>query len=254
MSEKHGGGEKGKGGGGHKKPKKAEEGLKVDAPMWMMSWADMVTLLMALFVAMYSISTLDIVKFQRFLEGIRGIEFSDDASGPTALEAFQEGKVNPVAGGESESPRGEGKERGDSDTRALVPDVYRRSEKVREGRSASAVRVPFKEGSAVLTTEARERLRRLANDLRGYVSMIEIRGHCSVGETDNPRNLAYVRAMAVYDFLVDPAHGGLPDRRLKVTVMGTADPVTPDQTPFEKAQNRRVEVMESPEFPKSASR
>lgn len=250
--EKHGA-EK-HGGGSHKKPKKHEEGLKIDAPIWMISWADMVTLLMALFVALYSISTLDIVKFQDFLRGIRG-DFSKQApEGQTALEALEEEKTHQVLTPASESPRGEGILKGDTDTKSLVEDVYRRSEKLREGAPAAAVRVPFEEGSATLTAEARGRLRKAAAELRGYASMIEIRGHTSSGETDTPRNLAYMRAMAVYDFLTDPQHGGIPDRRLKVTVMGAADPAGPDQTRLEKARNRRVEVMESPEYPKAAGR
>ncbi len=248
--EKHGA-EK-HGGGSHKKPKKPEEGLKVDAPLWMMSWADMVTLLMALFVAMYSISNLDIVKFKAFIGNLRA-DFTKE-EGQNALEALEEGKIHQVIPEGAESPRGEGLHKGDTDTRSLVEDVYRRSEKNREGTPAAAVRVPFEEGSATLTAEARGRLRKASVELRGYASMIEIRGHTSSGETDTPRNLAYLRAMAVYDFLTDPQHGGIPDRRLKITVMGAADPAGPDQTKLEKAQNRRVEVMESPEYPKAAGR
>jgi chemotaxis protein MotB len=244
-TEKHGGGR-------HKKPKKHEEGLKVDAPIWMISWADMTTLLMALFVALYSISTLDIVKFEEFLKGIRG-EFTKD-EGQTALEAMQEGKTHQVLDSPPETPRGENEHLGDTKTKKLVEDIYRETEKVREGPPAAAVLIPFEEGSATLTAAARTRLRAAAVELRGYASMIEIRGHTSTGETDAPRNLAYTRAMKVYDFLTDPQHGGIPDRRLKIVVMGAADPAGPDMTKLEKVRNRRVEVLESPEYPKAAGR
>ena len=34
--------------------------------------------------------------------------------------------------------------------------------------------------------------------------------------------------------------------------MGTIDPISPDQSELEKAENRRVEVTEAPEFPQEA--
>ena len=246
--EKHGEGGAKHGGGHQKKHKKHEEGLKVDAPMWMMSWADMVTLLMALFVAMYSISNLDIVKFQRFLKGIHG-EFSAE-EGQTALEAMAEGKIYQVQP-TPEVASGEGKLKGATDIPAPWEGQHRQSERIRDGRPAAAVRVPFQPGSATLDALGRDRLRKAAAELRGYTSMIEIRGHCSAGETEAPRNLSYARAMAVYEFLSDPAHGGIPDGRLKISAMGTADPISRDQTEPEKVENRRVEVTESPEYPKA---
>ncbi len=234
-------------GGGHKKHKKHEEGLKVDAPLWMMSWADMVTLLMALFVAMYSISTLDVVKFQKFMQGIRG-EFSKE-EGQSAMDAMEQGKTHMVGPAEDSSPGGTDKFRGSTDTPALDPGVHGRANKWRDmGKQAMIVHVRFEERSATLTDETRERLREAARKLRGYESRIEIRGHCSAGESSDPRNLSYARAVAVYEFLVG-TDGQIADDRLKITAMGLADPISPDQSSFEKAENRLVEVAESPEFP-----
>ena len=249
MAEKHAEGKHG-GGGGHKKAKKHEEGLKVDAPMWMMSWADMVTLLMALFVAMYSISTLDVVKFQKFIEGLRGVQLSDRKT-PSALKQLEEGKIFPVNPSEEEIVRGEGKERGDTDTRALTEGQYRRHDSPRIGQPSVGETIRFEPGSATLTSAGRERLRRFANEVKGYESKIEIRGHCTQGESETPRNLSYARCMAAYDYLT--GYGSIPDRRLKVTAMGTADPLNPDQSEFEKMGNRRVEVTETPEYSKEVS-
>mgnify|MGYP001587064997 CR=1 FL=1 len=54
--------------------------------------------------------------------------------------------------------------------------------------------------------------------------------------------------MAVYDYLHDPKRGRIAEDRLKNTAMGTADPLTRDQSAFEKKENRLVEVMEVPEY------
>lgn len=246
--EKHGA-EK-HGGGSHKKPKKHEEGLKVDAPMWMMSWADMVTLLMALFVAMYSMSTLDIMKFQKFMKGIKG-EFSRE-EGMSAAEAMEKG-LNHMVGSEPEVPRGEGKHLGSTDVQPMEPDIYGRSSRWRDGLPAPALRLHFAPGSADLDAGHLELLRGYALALRGYESRIEIRGHCSAGESEASRNLSFARAMEVYDYLADPRRGRISEDRLKVTAMGTADPLTKDQSPFEKAGNRLVEIMEAPEYPGKTS-
>jgi len=245
-AEKHEGGAKGHG-GGHKKHKKHEEGLKVDAPMWMMSWADMVTLLMALFVAMYSISNLDIVKYQLFLKGIRG-EFSAE-EGETALDAMQAGKTHQVVS-VAEPPKGEGKNPGDTDVQPIERNQYGNSSSWRKGLPAPAVRLHFAPGSAQLDAGHLELLRRYTSTVRGYESCIEIRGHCSAGESDVARNLSFVRAMEVYRVMTDPKQGGIHGDRIKVTAMGTADPLNRDQSPFEKADNRLVEVIEAPEYGK----
>ena len=245
QAAKHEGG-KGHGGGGHKKHKKHEEGLKVDAPMWMMSWADMVTLLMALFVAMYSISNLDIVKYQIFLKGIRG-EFSQE-EGETALEAKERGMTHQVVP-PAEVATGEGKLPGDSDVTPVERDLHGRSSRWRDkGEAGVAVRVHFREASYELDAGGIEYLRRFASTVRGYESRLEIRGHCSAGESEVARNLSFLRAMAVYEYLSDPRLGRIAEDRLKVTAMGTADPLNRDQSPFEKGENRLVEVMEVPEY------
>lgn len=246
-AEKHGGEHKGHG-GGHKKQKKPEEGLKVDAPLWMMSWADMTTLLMALFVALYSISTLDIVKFQAFLEGIRGIEFSEDADSQSALKAFYEGRTKPVMPAEAEPPRGTGKEPGASDLRKYDEGNYDEGARPRIGPPAASARVLFAEGSAALSAAAEKVLSLAASDLRGYPFKIEVRGHCSAGEPGTARNLSYARAMAVYEFLT--AKEGIPGDRIKISVMGTSDRLNLDLSLLERKENRRAEIWESPEYTK----
>ena len=161
---------------------------------------------------------------------------------------MEEGKIHPVGPGEADTLQGEGKERGDTDTRALTEGKYRQHEKLRVGQPTVGEKIHFESGSATLTPAGRERLRRFANEMRGYESKIEIRGHCSNGESETPRNLSYARCMAAYDYLV--GYGNMDDRRIKVTAMGAADPINPDQSEFEKKANRRVDVTETPEYAK----
>ena len=88
----------GDGKGHHKKHAdhpKHEEHSSVDAPFWFISWADLVTLLFGLFVALFSISNLSEVKLKSFLEGIKGDWGKGE--GISALEALKKGKTQMVS-------------------------------------------------------------------------------------------------------------------------------------------------------------
>jgi chemotaxis protein MotB len=59
--------------GGHagRRPKKHEEEEHENHERWLVSYADMMTLLMALFVVMYALSQVDIAKFTAFSQGLQ---------------------------------------------------------------------------------------------------------------------------------------------------------------------------------------
>jgi len=61
----------GHGGHGTRRPKKHEEEEHENHERWLVSYADMLTLLFALFVVLYSMSQVDITKFNAFSEGLQ---------------------------------------------------------------------------------------------------------------------------------------------------------------------------------------
>src|SRR2546423_10346195 len=65
----------------------------VNHERWLITYADMITLLMVLFIVLYSISQVDLAKFRRLKQGIAG-----GFGGPTALAALQ-GGAGPLHGG-----------------------------------------------------------------------------------------------------------------------------------------------------------
>ena len=56
----------------------------VNHERWLITYADMITLLMVLFIVLYSISQVDLAKFRRLKQGIAG-----GFGGPTALAAVE---------------------------------------------------------------------------------------------------------------------------------------------------------------------
>ena len=92
-------------------------------------------------------------------------------------------------------------------------------------------------GSAVLLPTARGRLRTyVAPDLRGFRNRIEVRGHATPDEDRDPWLLAGQRALATMRFLVDEC--GIDENRFRVVSCGDKEPR--DSSP--SAANRRVEV------------
>src|SRR2546422_5288873 len=78
----------------HRKSKLHEEHEEhVNHNRWLIPYADMITLLMVLFIVLYSISQVDLAKFRRLKQGIAG-----GFGGPTALAAVQ-GGAGPLQGG-----------------------------------------------------------------------------------------------------------------------------------------------------------
>jgi len=65
----------------------------VNHERWLITYADMITLLMVLFIVLYSISQVDLAKFRRLKEGVAG-----GFGGPAAAGALS-GGVGPLQGG-----------------------------------------------------------------------------------------------------------------------------------------------------------
>jgi chemotaxis protein MotB len=61
----------GHGGHGNRRPKKHEEEEHENHERWLVSYADMLTLLFALFVVLYAMSQVDITKFNAFSQGLQ---------------------------------------------------------------------------------------------------------------------------------------------------------------------------------------
>ena len=78
----------------HRRSKLHEEHEEhVNHERWLITYADMITLLMVLFIVLYSISQVDLAKFRRLKEGVAG-----GFGGPAAAGALS-GGVGPLQGG-----------------------------------------------------------------------------------------------------------------------------------------------------------
>jgi chemotaxis protein MotB len=207
---------------------------------WLLTYADMITLLLAFFVIMYAISKVDLKKYETVAVSLRG--------------AFR------TTGGAPVATKGEGGERALPKPDLSLELVERLRANFGEDLSAGRVQIEpgpdgivlrfqdaifFERGRAEMRPEARRMLDRLAGVMTELPHHIEAEGHTDtlpMRSTQFPSNweLSVARATAVVRYLVE-AHGVSP-LRLAARGLGEHKPLYPNHPDLGEPRNRRVEV------------
>jgi chemotaxis protein MotB len=249
---------------GRRRPREEDH---VNHEAWAIPYADLLTLLLAFFVVMYAISSLNTGKYRVLADALsvafKGGTVAEDVgpmrpsgvSGLTVLDAVQ-GRdygapaAQSPAGGVAPGARPSPLLKADAITvrvaRATVPQVMRDQITVR--RHAFWVEVEirndvlFQSGSAVLNLEAEKVIARLALTLRGFGNPIRVEGHTDDvpiqgGMYGDNWELSAARAAAVVRVLVA---NGVDPGRLAVLGFGEHRPLRPNDSPEGRSANRRV--------------
>ncbi len=210
-----------------KKPPRVDE-----AEPWLMTYGDMVTLMMTFFILLFSMSTIDPVKLEWIAEGVGG------SKGKTA-------KKISIADIHREVKR--------------IVAEQNLQDKVQITTSERGVTinlkgdVAFASGSADLTEEAKTFLRTLAPEITRSVTRkprpfpVAIEGHSDNipirkgGKFSSNYALSTARSTSTVEFLFEE---GVPKTRyLKATGYGEMVPVDDNSTPEGRAKNRRIEII-----------
>ena len=252
-------------GGGGGPP--VEEG----APLWTVTFGDMMSLLLTFFILLFSMSELKVEKFMIASQSLRDAlggtaqEASDDPLGPMSEKSDTTLKLEGSAGVAAASADGAGSAGGPSRTDELV-DAYmsmisdRLTDFVREHALAESVTIErdgegvylrmqtgtlFPSGSARLQPGGVAALAALAEVTSGISVRVLVSGH-----TDNEPihsaafesnwELSAARAAGVARTLV--LHGQDP-KRIRAESYGEYRPIADNATPGGRALNRRVELM-----------
>lgn len=221
------------------------------APEWLISFADLVMLIMGFFVILYALNATQPVR-----AGTEG-ESDGVASASVPFDKWAEfvwntrqAFGNPIDVNTTDPELKKVVDWYYTDGPGRADDVGEEGdrEEVKAPREATEqsimIDLKFADGSDRLTDRAREALARLAEEMRGLPTKIDIHGHASQEETgrdvEHGLDLAYRRAKAVRRCLVD---NGIASRRLEISAMGANDPLNlHPSNPDEDAPNRRVEL------------
>jgi chemotaxis protein MotB len=224
-----------------------EEDPPAGVPEWVVSFGDMMSLLLTFFIMLVSMSEMKKDdKFQAVVDSLRE-QFGDSL----ATVVLQAGEMRPPNGRIAKLSKTAKHQREESLKGSKVSGPkgdFDRVEVIRPGkRSGVGLVIFFDELNALLTEEAKENMRQLNDEIAGKPQKIEIRGHSSLrplnpdGPFKDHWDLAYQRALATMQFLVKDL--GVDPQRIRVTSAGANEPVSAENTTGNTLQNARVEMM-----------
>jgi chemotaxis protein MotB len=227
-----------------------EEGL----PEWIMSYADMITILMAFFVVMYSMAGDKNPDKQDAV-----IESLHDRFGPRWIEQLMGlgpgpyvPKDSPLAGiktgNKSTVKQGDDRKRTKGKVQAVqAQGDHPRVHTLRPGEQAAVGGIIYFEGaSSDLSGDALRRLKIAVDEIGGKPQKVEVRGHTTRRRPDpngpyrDNWDLAYARAKAVMEQLVQL---GIDQKRIVLGVSAENEPVSRGADPLAITRSARVEVF-----------
>lgn len=221
-------------------------------PEWVLTYGDMMSLLLVFFILIVSFSEIKIKKFNAVMTAMRQTLGSTADGGEmpmvttpsnslvTKLEKLRMHSLTTRQQSQSKAKGIQGTE----------PDV-------KELRHGMIFRiggpVTFEPGSADLSDVARTQLKRIMKPIKGYNTIIELRGSATEGEVGRGSpgpykdvwKLSEARAEAVMHYLTSSAVGIKADR-FRLVADGANEPLVERAYSIQKqAPNRRVEVIVS---------
>jgi chemotaxis protein MotB len=230
---------------GKKKAAKAENHER-----WLITYADLITLLLVFFIVLYAGSQEDSKKFAILAQGLRSAFNNPSNSGAGGQSAVFTGSGASDQGGVSQQQQ--------VDFQAIQSLIQQLSQKKGLGDAIHVREAPdeididltsdllFPSGGADLRTEAGPALDAVAQAIKDKPNQIRIEGH-----TDNiPINtvqfnsnweLSAGRATAVLRYLVES--DGLPADHLFAAAYADTHPVADNSSADGRAQNRRAEIV-----------
>ena len=249
------------GGGGGRKRRGHEEEHE-NHERWLVTYADMLTVLMALFIVMFALSVVDKAKFEKFAEGMNG----DLGNGASLLEGgpgLQQAGDTPVdlqaaitALTEKQSRQQAADQEKDDLERArqkilaaLVAKGMQDEVRFKIDERGLVVTVVtddvlFALGSAALRPQGNAVLDAIAPALEALPNQVTIEGHTDdlplTGRTTN-WELSTARATSVLRYLLDTHR--VQAGRLSAAGYADQRPLTPNISAAARSANRRVEVI-----------
>ncbi len=208
---------------------------------WLLTYSDLITLLLGLFVILYAMSKIDAGKYAEFVNAMEGVFGS-----PKGIMSGHGGVVqSPVP-----SVQAERQKIIDELGSAMHLEDKKLPISISYNERGITVHIMeemlFASGSAEIISTSLVALDSLATVLRGLSNDIRVEGH-----TDNvpintpffPSNwhLSVARAVNIGYYLIQ--HHGLNPERVSVVGFSEYRPLVPNDTPENRARNRRVDIV-----------
>lgn len=203
---------------------------------WVVSYADFITLLFALFTILYALSVVDTEKLQEFTNSLRDAMGQGSAS-DISLSSRRIAPIQEINGRIVSGIRG-------------IIEREQKDISVRTERRGVVVSIGesflFPAGSTDIKESSMRVLGELAMFLKGIDNQIMIEGHSDNIPVRNSRytsnwEISTIRAVRILRLFV--GRFGIPPERLIVAGYGEYKPVRENTTPEGRAKNRRVDIV-----------
>ena len=242
MSKKKAGGHDG-GGGGHD----GAGGMR-----WLLTYADMITLLLIFFIIMYATAAQDQEQIKKLLESLRATFGGIVTGGKAALNSGTTADPAPFAinSARIQLPVVERK----------VLEQFKKVAETKHFNNKIMVRInerglvislltdglTFDKGSAQLKPEAKPLLRELAQQIRALPNQVAVEGHTDDSPAQGaayPTNweLSTARAATVVRYLVE--QGQMPPSRMSAAGYAQYRPLVKNSNDESRSYNRRVDIV-----------
>lgn len=216
---------------------------------WLLTYADMITLLMAFFIMLYSMSILNLNRFKSVAVSIRsGFNGPLKGQSKTILTGDKPEVIKNVALPDDDKVTEDLAKK----IQALVKSqklenlVKMRTDERGLVVSISTDKLVFQKGQADLSPTAKKILSTIAKVLKEIPNQIRVEGHTCDLPTRSvkyPSNweLSTARATMVIRFLVEQAH--IPPVRLSAAGYADSKPLVKNTSEKNRAMNRRVDMV-----------
>ncbi|MDR0390340.1 MAG: OmpA family protein [Planctomycetaceae bacterium] len=225
------------------RPKPQEEGV----PLWIVSFGDMMSLLLTFFILLFSMSTLEIPKIAAAIESLHaGFGYHGDGQS-TNFEVVKR---------RIEKMKTKQGDRRPMTQRVTPPIIAEPGDTIRIKMpnviqdSTLGFFIWFDYQSDELTEQAKLNLNHVKEEFKGAQFVVLIKGHAGASENQNyrsPFSLAFTRANNVRNHLIEL---GLDEDKLFINVVGNFDPIERSVLPFElepRMANSVVQIVPTKE-------
>lgn len=227
---------------------------------WVISYADLLTLLFAVFVVLYASSRVDTSKLAQASESMRWALHFKGEGGVTKMSLF---RGPPTEGGCATNL---GMDAAASTQKRVLEETRKKLEKSLKPFLLRKEKTPtvtieiengkirlrlaayrfFDPASAALRPEALAVLDAISDEIAEATQLIRVEGHTDDGPITSQRyrnnwDLSAARAATVVAYL-EQAHGVSP-ARLSAAGLGSSHPLVSNDTPDNRELNRRIEIV-----------
>lgn len=249
---------------------------------WLVTYADMATLLLTFFVLMLSISVVDVQKYREIASSLRsslgGVQKAPAGADSRPVPATNlgpgllDGQPGLLQTPSSTSPKPtetkhpnvarlraqQIEERERELKSALAQDISHGKLELNTTDNAVIIRIQekasFPSGSANLEVSFDPVLSEIAQALKGTKDQIVVTGYTDDVPISSPRfrsnwDLSAARAVTVLTSLI---RAGINPQRMAARGMGENNPIVPNDSPAHRAENRRVEIAVVPPLSQSS--